>query len=73
LLKCGSKYKKTADVWTFVIITAAANESVLPFHDRMPLILTADEIKNWILDTSYTNEYLMRPVKPNLTSMVRNE
>lgn len=63
-------YKKTADVWTFVIITAAANENVLPFHDRMPLILTADEVRNWILDTSYTKEYLGRPVMSELMPIV---
>ncbi len=34
----------------FVIITTAANESVLPVHDRMPLLLTGEELVKWITD-----------------------
>lgn len=34
----------------FVILTTSANLSVAPVHDRMPLILEADELEQWILD-----------------------
>ena len=34
----------------FVIITTAANPSVAPVHDRMPLILEPEEVKQWIQD-----------------------
>ena len=34
----------------FVIITTAANSSVAPVHDRMPLILEPEEVKLWIQD-----------------------
>ena len=56
-----------------MIITAAANENVLLFHDRRPLILTADEIRNWMLDVSYTRKYLSRPVMSDLRSVMRGK
>lgn len=34
----------------FVILTTQANPSVLPVHDRMPLILEQQEIENWLCD-----------------------
>ncbi len=37
----------------FVIITTAANESVRPVHDRMPLLITEEEIVDWIIEDSY--------------------
>lgn len=34
----------------YVILTTAANESVKPVHDRMPLLLERDEIIEWTTD-----------------------
>ncbi|WP_072523838.1 SOS response-associated peptidase [Clostridium sp. Marseille-P3244] len=34
----------------FVVLTTAANPSVLPVHDRMPLVLEKQEIDDWLLD-----------------------
>lgn len=34
----------------FVILTTAANASVSPVHDRMPLILEKEELESWIYD-----------------------
>ncbi len=34
----------------FVIITTAANASVSPVHERMPLLIRGEEIKDWITD-----------------------
>lgn len=34
----------------FVILTTAANGSMEPVHDRMPVILEKEEIEEWILD-----------------------
>ncbi len=42
----------------FVIITTAANDSVLPVHPRMPLLLTEDEIEQWLADTGYMQKIL---------------
>ncbi len=35
----------------FVVITTAANESVLPIHARMPLLLSEGDMKRWIANT----------------------
>lgn len=34
----------------FVLLTTAANPSVAPVHDRMPLILEREEAREWMLD-----------------------
>ena len=44
----------------FVILTTAANESMEPVHDRMPLILNKDEIMPWLLERSRTEEFLAK-------------
>lgn len=42
----------------FVILTTAANASMEPVHDRMPLILEPDEIAAWIWDEERTKNLL---------------
>lgn len=42
----------------FVILTTAANASMEPVHDRMPLILDPDEIAAWIWDEERTKNLL---------------
>jgi len=42
----------------FVIITTAANASMQPVHDRMPLILENNEIVPWILEEQATDKIL---------------
>lgn len=44
----------------FVILTTQANSSMLPVHDRMPLVLDREEAADWILDASKTEEYLSK-------------
>jgi len=44
----------------FVILTAAANESVSPLHDRMPVILDADEREAWLRDLSCVDKLMSR-------------
>lgn len=34
----------------FIILTTAANASVHPVHDRMPLLLEAEELEEWIYE-----------------------
>lgn len=43
-------WQPSADVWqrTFSIVTTAANEFMRSYHDRMPVILSADECDLWI-------------------------
>ena len=44
----------------FVILTTAANASVAPVHERMPLMLDGDEVNAWILDDSVTEQILSK-------------
>ncbi len=51
-------YNHYEDGDRFVILTTAANASMEPVHDRMPLILERDEIAGWLFDGSRTKELL---------------
>ncbi len=42
----------------FVILTTAANESMKPVHDRMPLILEKEEILPWIFNDKKAEQML---------------
>ena len=42
----------------FAILTTAANETMKPVHDRMPLILEQDELSDWLSDDSAAEEIL---------------
>ena len=50
----------------FVIITTAANGSVSQLHDRMPVILSADETGEWMSSFDMAGRVLSRP-GPELT------
>ncbi|MDO4978085.1 MAG: SOS response-associated peptidase family protein [Eubacteriales bacterium] len=49
------------DIDRFTILTTAANDSMKPVHDRMPLILAADQIQDWIFDNEKVAWYLSQP------------
>ena len=51
-------YSKYEDEDRFVILTTAANESMEPVHDRMPLILEKDELLPWLTERNKTEEFL---------------
>ncbi|MDD3169409.1 MAG: SOS response-associated peptidase [Eubacteriales bacterium] len=42
----------------FVILTTGANASVSEVHDRMPVIVPKDRIRNWIFDNDSTDAFL---------------
>lgn len=44
----------------FVVLTTAANQSMRPIHDRMPLLLQEDEVADWILDSKKTGTFLQQ-------------
>ncbi len=44
----------------FVILTTVANASMSPFHDRMPVILSANEREDWIGSEVFMREVLER-------------
>ena len=41
-------WQPTAKEKQFTILTASPNASVSPVHDRMPLVLTPEEVRPWI-------------------------
>lgn len=41
-------WQPTAKEKQFTILTTSPNDSVSPVHDRMPLVLTSEEIIHWI-------------------------
>lgn len=51
-------FRRYEDGDRFVILTTAANASMEPVHDRMPLILEPDEIADWIWDGERTKNLL---------------
>jgi len=44
----------------YVILTTAANESIIDVHDRMPLVIPKNEIRDWIMDSQAAFEMLRR-------------
>ena len=53
-------YSRYQDEDRFVVLTTAANESMKPVHDRMPLILEENEIMPWIFDEVRYREILLK-------------
>lgn len=44
----------------FVILTREANASMAPVHDRMPLILSKDEVEPWVSDAPAADRLLTK-------------
>ena len=44
----------------FVVLTREANDSMKPVHDRMPLILTKEEVRPWVGDTEAAEAILAK-------------
>ena len=44
----------------FIILTTGANDSMKDVHHRMPLILTQDEVGDWLCDDSRINQFLKK-------------
>lgn len=49
---------------TFAVITTDANETLLPIHHRMPVIIDRTEVQIWLGDDADAASELMRPA-PN--------
>lgn len=43
---------------SFVILTTAANESMIKVHDRMPLMIGGKEVRDWLHDNAAAKEML---------------
>lgn len=55
-----------------VILTTEANESMTAVHERMPLILSAEEVEEWIFDDDLAEE-LVKKVPEKLLSSAEYE
>ncbi|WP_024864852.1 SOS response-associated peptidase [Butyrivibrio sp. FCS014] len=44
---------------SFVVITTKANESMIKVHDRMPLMIPADSVKDWLYDDGVAKKMLL--------------
>ncbi len=55
-------WRKHDQAEQFVIITREANDSMTPYHDRMPLIISPEDAALWISDLPAAKELLMRPL-----------
>ena len=51
----------------FVILTREANESMQPVHDRMPLMIPREAVRDWIFDITAAKELLAAPL-PQLSA-----
>lgn len=45
----------------YTILTIQANESMIPVHDRMPVMISRDEIAPWLNDNERLSDFLERP------------
>ena len=43
-------YDNISGVNCFIILTTAPNDSVAPIHDRMPLLLSHEQVRPWLVD-----------------------
>ena len=46
------------NIMRFVVMTTAANETMVPVHDRMPLMIAAGDVRRWILDNNSYQQLL---------------
>ena len=54
-------WRREADGDRYTILTTEANESMRPVHERMPVMVGAEEASAWILDDKATDGFLRRP------------
>jgi putative SOS response-associated peptidase YedK len=52
----------------FTILTTAANDSMRPYHDRMPVYVATGECKTWISDSESVGDILSRQ-QPKLSAI----
>lgn len=58
LNRYGRIYDTINGVNCFIILTTAPNDSVAPIHDRMPLLLSHEQVRPWLVDAGAALELL---------------
>ena len=66
MLYLAGLYNTFEQLPAYTILTTAANPSVSPYHDRMPLVLEASSIDAWLSDTPFALDYVKRPCSMEL-------
>lgn len=51
-------YQLSENVDSFVILTTAANESMIKVHDRMPLMIEKNDVRDWLCDKDAAKEMI---------------
>ena len=65
-LYLGGLYNEDESGGRFVILTTAANPSVINVHDRMPLVLPEDQLAAWVHDRAWAMRLLHKVPPPLL-------
>ena len=60
MLYIAGLYDQYQDEDRFVILTTAANDSMKPVHDRMPLVLERGEIHKWLNEDQLVEAFLQK-------------
>lgn len=60
LLLLAGIYRKEQDIPRFTILTTEANDSMIRIHDRMPVMISREEIRPWIEDDARLTDFLSR-------------
>ena len=64
LLLLAGFYREEQGVPRFTILTTEANDSMIKVHDRMPVMVSKDEIRLWIEDDTMLPDFLRREQAP---------
>ena len=62
-------YQEQQEAEHYCILTTVANNSMLPVHDRMPLVLKREQIDPWLWDDTEARN-ILRGVPPELDKTV---
>lgn len=57
----------------FSILTKSANESVIEIHDRMPVLVKKENLKDWIADDDFAADYLDQDMPELVFSEIEKE
>ena len=68
ILYLAGMYRPYGEEKRFVVLTREANDSMRPVHDRMPLILTREEVSPWVMDVDAAGSLLAKEL-PMLSVM----
>ncbi|MBE6698469.1 MAG: SOS response-associated peptidase [Ruminococcaceae bacterium] len=60
LLYLGGIWRPSPEGGQFAILTTAANDSMRPYHHRMPVLLSPSDVRPWLADAQFAQNLLLR-------------